>query len=139
MVLLYSDEAHFARTYLMNRGLSVDFVKNFSIGYCPPGPVSLLHKYLVGCGFNNEEMVETGLLKENMRDFFSARVTFPILDHTGSPIGFSARKIDEATYGGKYINTQETILFKKSHILFGLSYSKKRIVKHRTLILVEGQ
>jgi DNA primase len=57
----------------------------------------------------------------------------------GSVIGFSARKFKEETYGGKYINTPETPLFKKSQVLFGLSYCRKRIAKERRAIIVEGQ
>ncbi len=54
-------------------------------------------------------------------------------------IGFSARKYKEETFGGKYVNTPETPLFKKSRVLFGLNYSRKRIAKERSAIIVEGQ
>ena len=57
----------------------------------------------------------------------------------GIVIGFSARKYKEETFGGKYINTSETLLFKKSKVLFGLSYCRRRIAKERKVIVVEGQ
>jgi DNA primase len=73
------------------------------------------------------------------REFFYDRITFPIRDASGSVIGFSARKYKETTLGGKYINTPETPLFKKSHVLFGLNYCRRRIAKERRAIIVEGQ
>ena len=57
----------------------------------------------------------------------------------GAVIGFSARKFKEETFGGKYINTPETPLFKKSRVLFGLSDSRTRIAKEKKAIVVEGQ
>jgi DNA primase len=57
----------------------------------------------------------------------------------GNVIGFSARKYMEDTFGPKYVNTYETLLFKKSKILFGLNYSRKNISKQRKAIIVEGQ
>ena len=88
-------------------------------------------------------MGEAGLIspgrERGWRDFFQDRITFPICDATGAVIGFSARKYKDETFGGKYINTAETPLFKKSRVLFGLNYSRKRIAKERKAIIVEGQ
>src|SRR5262249_1487277 len=69
----------------------------------------------------------------------SERITFPICDAAGAVIGFSARKYLETTFGGKYINTPETPLFKKSRVLFGLNFSRRRIAKEKKAIIVEGQ
>ena len=57
----------------------------------------------------------------------------------GNTIGFSARKWREETFGGEYINTPETALFKKSKIFFALFYSKKRMMRSRIACIVEGQ
>lgn len=59
--------------------------------------------------------------------------------HPGAVIGFSARKYKEETFGGKYVNTPETPIFKKSRVLFGLHHSRKRIAKERKALIVEGQ
>src|SRR4029079_8228782 len=67
-----------------------------------------------------------------------ARMMFPITDSSGATIGFSARKMSDATFGGKYINTSETPLFKKSRVLFGLAASRRRIIKQKQAIIVEG-
>jgi len=103
----------------------------------------VLRKLLIEEGFSDEEMLLTGLVRQTgsgrMKDFFSERITFPIKDRTGGVIGFSARKIKEETFGGKYVNTAETPLFKKSQVLFGLCYSRRRIAKERKVLVVEGQ
>lgn len=139
--LLHADEASGAREYLAKRGFSLSFLQAFVIGYAP-NERGALQNYLHSSGFTNEEMELVGLLSRHdgrVRDFFSERITFPILDALGNTIGFSARKWKEETYGGKYINTPETLLFKKSKVLFGLFYSKKRMMRDRVACLVEGQ
>jgi DNA primase len=139
--LLHSEEAKGAREYLAKRGFSLAFTQAFVIGYSPSIP-GALRSFLHSSGFSDEEMELAGLLSSHdgrRREFFSERITFPILDTLGNTIGFSARKWREETYGGKYINTPETPLFKKSKVLFGLFYSKKRMMKERVACLVEGQ
>ena len=74
-----------------------------------------------------------------LQPFFLNRIVFPILDISGNVIGFSARKISEVMVGAKYINTPETTLFKKSKTLYGLNFSRRRIVKEKRAIIVEGQ
>ena len=54
-------------------------------------------------------------------------------------IGFSGRKTQDEGFGPKYVNTPETVLFKKSHTLYGLSFSRRRIAKEKKAIIVEGQ
>ncbi|MDN3506905.1 MAG: DNA primase [Simkaniaceae bacterium] len=137
-LLLHTEEGHKALEYLYKRGIDLDFIQKFQIGWAPSfrdGFVTLAK----GEGVPNEILQGAGLMTERGRDFFSERVTFPITDPFGSVIGFSARKIREEVFGGKYINTSETPLFKKSNILFGLSYCRQRIAKERKAIIVEGQ
>jgi DNA primase len=71
--------------------------------------------------------------------FFMDRITIPIKDSHGNVLGFTARRFQEEDKGPKYINTKETPLFKKSQILFGLYESRKRIVKEKKALIVEGQ
>lgn len=141
-MLLHSAEGQAALHYLYQRGLDLDFIRHFSVGFAPPYP-GFLSRILHTKGISNEILAECGLLAlgkdGRWRDFFSDRITFPICDPTGAVIGFSARKFKEETFGGKYINTPETTLFKKSRVLFGLHLSRKRIAKERRAIVVEGQ
>lgn len=137
-LLLHSVEGHEALVYLYNRGINLDFIRYFGLGYAPKQG-DVLSKYLQSQHVDSEHMQLVGLLNAKKRDFFSERILFPIRDGMGAVIGFSGRKFKEETFGGKYINTPETPLFKKSRILFGLSYSRARIAKERKAIIVEGQ
>ena len=140
--LLHTKEGHRALQYLYDRGLNLDFVRTFRIGWAPD-EIDLLMRFLRKERVSDEISEMVGLIRITQsgrkRDFFSDRITFPVLDKMGAVIGFSARKIREETFGGKYINTSETPLFKKSHILFGLSQSRRLIAKERRVIVVEGQ
>jgi DNA primase len=140
--LLHTVEGKEALQYLYDRGIDLDFIRYFQIGLAPKTPF-IFKKYMHSCKFSQEVLLEAGLIAEtkrgDLRDFFSDRITFPIRNPSGACIGFSARKYKEDTFGGKYINTAETLLFKKSSTLFGLNYSRRRIAKEKRVIIVEGQ
>lgn len=141
-LLLYAEEGRTALDYLYSRGITLRFIHRFQIGYAPQS-ANILMQYLHVCEIEEETLLQSGLVKVQSsgkkRDFFSERITFPILDALGAVIGFSARKYKQDTFGGKYINSPETILFKKSRVLFGLSYCRAKIAKKQMAILVEGQ
>jgi DNA primase len=141
-LLLHSAEGQIALKYLYGRGLDLDFIYRFQVGLAPRGR-DLLMRYLHANDIEEKVQEEAGLIamtqQGRKRDFFSDRITFPIRDPLGAVIGFSARKFKEETFGGKYINTPETLLFKKSRVLFGLSYCRSRIAKEAQAIIVEGQ
>lgn len=137
-LLLHTEEGHQALRYLYDRGIDLDFIQYFRLGYAPSQRDALL-SLAKGENISEELLRDAGLLSEKRGDFFSDRITIPITDAFGAVIGFSARKYKEETFGGKYINSPETSLFKKSHTLFGLSYSRPRIAKERKAIIVEGQ
>ncbi len=141
-MLLHSEEGVQALQYLYKRGIDLDFIQRFEIGFAPRQR-NALYKILKGKELSDPVLQGAGLLSISedgtKRDFFSDRIMFPIRDGMGNVIGFSGRKFKEETFGGKYINTSETPLFKKSHVLFGLSYSRKTITKERKAMVVEGQ
>jgi DNA primase len=141
-MLLQSSAGREPLNYLLNRGVTVAMIERFGIGYAPEHPAFLL-KLLGGEGFSREVLEEGGLVTTTQngkhRDFFIDRITFPLQTPQGGVVGFSARKFKEETFGGKYINSQETPLFKKSNFLFGMSYSRRRIAKEQKAIIVEGQ
>ncbi len=141
-MLLQTEEGHQALEYLYKRGIDLDFIRRFEVGFAPRYK-SPLYKFLKSKELSDQVLQAAGLLVvgegEARRDFFSDRIMFPIRDGMGSVIGFSGRKFKEETFGGKYINTPETPLFKKSQVLFGLSYSRKRITKEKKALIVEGQ
>lgn len=135
-VLLRTELGKDPLKYLLDRGLTIDFIKQFEIGFAPPDPQVFKTVFK---DFSEEILLSAGLLSTGGREFFLDRITFPIRDALGAVIGFSARKFKEETFGGKYINTKETPLFKKSKILFGLNYSRRKISKERKALIVEGQ
>ncbi len=140
--LLHTDEGHLALQYLYERGIDLDFIRQFQIGLAPKG-AGMLRKILHEKRISDDILIAVGLLSQTqdgrLRDFFSDRITFPIHAASGNVIGFSARKFKEETFGGKYVNTSETTLFKKSKVLFGLHHSRRRIAKERKALIVEGQ
>ncbi|MDF2576953.1 MAG: dnaG [Chlamydiales bacterium] len=140
--LLHTPEGQEALQYLYRRGIDLDFIRQFQIGWAPSRSCSLI-PYMRAQQIKESTLLECGLASSGrdgrIRDFFSERITFPIHNAMGSVIGFSARKIREEVFGGKYINTSETPLFKKSKVLFGLHHCRRRIAKGRKAIIVEGQ
>lgn len=136
--LLHTQEGHAALEYLYSRGIDLEFIRMFQIGLAPKAD-RLFLEAMRSQKISDPLMKEAGLFSQSGRVFFSDRIMIPILDPAGSVIGFTARKFKPDTFGPKYINTAETPLFKKSKILFGLSYSRKRIAKDRRVLIVEGQ
>lgn len=135
--LLHTPEGHAALDYLYSRGIDLGFIRQFELGLAPKGGglfFNLMREYKI----SNSILEEAGLISKG-REFFSDRITIPIRDSAGAIIGFSARKYKADTFGGKYINTPETPLFKKSKVLFGLSFSRKTIAKDKRALIVEGQ
>lgn len=135
--LLHTLDGHAALDYLYNRGIDLEFILRFELGYAPRAP-QLLQKTLAEQKIAPALLEEVGLSSRG-RDFFFDRITIPIRDATGAIVGFSARKFRPDTTGGKYINSPETPLFKKSNMLFGLSFSRKTIAKEKKALIVEGQ
>lgn len=140
--LLHSEEGKAGLEYLYSRGMTLEFIRRFRIGFAPSDRF-LMEKVLKEHGCQLRNMETSGLLSKTQnggfRPFFSERILFPILDRMGSVIGFSGRKIREEVFGGKYINTPETPLFKKSRVLYGLYECRSRIAKEEQAVIVEGQ
>lgn len=135
--LLSTNEGSRALEYVYGRGMDLDFISTFSVGMCPQD-AGIFLKACKSLGINPYLQQELGLLK-NGKPLFLGRIVFPITDQLGHVVGFSGRKLTEESFGPKYINTPETQLFKKSHLLYGLDRSRKRIAKEKKALIVEGQ
>ena len=142
--LFQSPEAAPAREYLKKRSLDVAACKDWGIGYSPEGWGFLSDAAGPRNGPQMKALEAAGLLstneKGNLYDRFRGRVMFTIRDELGRAVGFSGRvlKADDKA-GGKYVNTPETPVFRKSRILFGLDKAKREILDARRALLVEGQ
>ena len=138
---LQSAEAAPARQYLIERNFDADAAAQFGCGFAPSGWDSLT-KHLLRKGFEFKELEAAGLSREGRRgpmDRFHRRLLWPIRVSSGEVIGFGARRLfDDDPMEAKYVNTPETVLYKKSSVLFGLDLAKRDIAKGHQAVVVEG-
>ncbi len=124
--------------YLLNRGLDENCINYFNIGYIPSK--NSLYRFLSAKGYQDQDIVSAylGHLNENgIYDVFSNRITFPIHDAKGHPIGFTARTCDPEQQS-KYINTSETKIYVKGNILYNMHRALASCKKEKKVIIVEG-
>ena len=126
------------RNFLDGRGFSREAAERFGVGYAPRGGHDLAG-YLRGKGFHNEELISAGLMRNGGWDFFQGRVVWPIRDAGQAVLGFGARRLfDDDRMPAKYINTPETPVYKKSHVLYGLDLARLPIGTKSQAVIVEG-
>lgn len=126
------------RQFLDGRGFDKAAAAQFGIGYAPQGGHEL-RDHLRSRGFRDEELVKAGLIREQGWDFFQGRVLWPIRDAGASVLGFGARRIfDDDRMPAKYLNTPETVVYKKSQVLYGLDLARANIAKKNQVVVVEG-
>ena len=143
-LLMRAGEAAIARDYLARRGLTQDTWEAWQLGYSLDSWDALRDR-LLGKGYTIEEIEEAGLVirredGSGFHDRFRGRLMFPIRDGQGRTIGFGARILreDPARPGPKYINSPQSPLFDKSHVLFGLDMARKALRDQDLAVLVEG-
>jgi DNA primase len=133
--------ARAAREFLAQRGFDRAAAETYGCGFAPDS-WDALTGHLRSRGFTAEEMVAAGLSKQarsgSLIDRFRRRLMWPIRELTGDIIGFGARKLFDDDDGPKYLNTPETVLYKKSHVLYGLDHAKREIAKQGRVVIVEG-
>lgn len=122
------------KDYLMRRKLSLDKIKSFRLGYAPAS--GGLVTYLRQKGFSIDRLRQAGLISTS-REIFRDRLIFPILNMSGRIIGFGGRGIDDYIQP-KYLNSPETVIFKKGECLYGLYQSKDQVRAKGEVLLVEG-
>jgi DNA primase len=134
--LLRSPDAGRARDYLRSRGYDGEVVRRFRLGWAPDAWDTLVKALRLP----DDVMSEAGLahISEGRRtDAFRARVLFPIFDHTGAAVAIGGRQLPEGR-PPKYKNSTETPLYRKSEVLYGLSWAKDKIIREGTAVLCEG-
>ncbi|MGO1854032.1 MAG: DNA primase, partial [Microbacteriaceae bacterium] len=139
---LLSADAETGRRFLGERGFDAGAAAHFGVGFAPRGWDGML-KALTAQGFTREELLAAGLVSQGQRgvyDRFRGRLVWPIRDVTGQTIGFGARKLFDDDQGPKYLNTPETIIYKKNQVLYGLDLAKRDIARGdpRRVVVVEG-
>jgi len=127
-----------AREYSTKRGLKPETIEKYKIGYAPQ-KYTTLQDYLLKKGFTKAEITEAGLTNERGSDKFTDRLMFTLFDNSGHVVGFSGRVIRKDDIRPKYLNSPETLVFKKRFLLFGFYQAKDAIAKQDAAIICEGQ
>ena len=130
-----------ARAYLRGRGIDVDTVDEYRIGFASEGDTwDGLVKELRGAGIKDRTMESAGLVRRGkggrLYDIFRRRVLFPIHDLRGEPVGFGGRGLEAVT--PKYLNSPDSRLYQKSRLLYGLHRAKGPIARSQEAVVVEG-
>ena len=136
---LQSTEGKIAKEYLKKRALDETVIKEFDLGLALGGNVSL-NKLLLSKKYSTDTLIKLGLINEHdgyINDIFKYRIMFPIHDLDGNVVGFTGR-IYENNDQAKYINSKESVIFKKGQILFNYHRAKSEIKRKKEAILVEG-
>jgi DNA primase len=128
--------------YLLKRGMKLETIKEWRLGYAPEAWAKL-SELLIGKGYKREDIVKAGLAisKDGGKFFdrFRSRIMFPIEGFNSEVVGFTGRIFGKPdTEDAKYLNTPATLLYDKSRALFGIDKAKLEIRKHDFCILVEG-
>lgn len=138
---LYSPEGEAGLQYLHNRGLTDATIRKFGLGYAPAG-WDKLRSFMKKQGFTDLELYEANLLrmsdkngKKHYYDAFVDRAMFPVLDLRGNVLAFSGRALTSDAQR-KYVNTSDTLIYKKGENIFALNFAKK--TAQDFLILCEG-
>jgi DNA primase len=135
-----TQEAQPARDYLQKRGINAEVATRFQLGFAPDS-WDALRDHLVQAGYSLDTLHRADLVKHNLErdsfyDSFRNRLIVPIHDRQGRIIGFGGRVLDSSL--PKYLNTAETPLFHKSHVVYGLDRAYRAIRQADSVVVVEG-
>ena len=136
--LLNSEYGKKAKEYLKKRGLNEEMMKDFQMGLSISG--NTLLSFLKQKNYTEEQLQNLGLINESYNkyhDIFINRIIFPIHNPQGKVVGFTAR-VYEGKEEPKYLNSKETVIFKKGNILFNYHRARDAIRTSKEVILVEG-
>ena len=127
--------------YFHERGLTDEIIKKFGLGYSPD-EWQAFTDHALKSGYSKEVLEKTGLtiVKEDgkMYDRFRGRVTFPIYSISGRVLGFSCRILSKEKQAAKYVNSPDSEIYNKGHILYGLFQARNAISRADRCYLVEG-
>jgi DNA primase len=139
--LAETEEAVTGRRFLSERGFDQEVSDRFGVGYAPRSGEALL-RHLRGRDVRDEDMVAAGVVARGGRglyDRFRGRLLWPIRELSGEVVGFGARRLhDDDRIEAKYLNTPDTALYKKSHLLYGVDLARREIARSQQAVVVEG-
>jgi DNA primase len=128
--------------YLKNRGLNEESIRTFRIGFSPDS-YDETNAYLLHAGYTKKDLVASGLALsrettfDKIYDRFRGRLMFPVFDGQGRVIAFGGRALGK-DQDPKYVNSPDTAIYHKGHVLYGFSHAKQAIKQKGEAIFVEG-
>lgn len=128
-----------AKEYLAKRNINDEIIHKFEIGYALKEH-DLLYKMFQKKGFETRDMLNSGLINKNdygYNDLFYNRIMFPLYNLNGQVVGYSGRIFDNDDTA-KYVNTKETVIFKKGELLYNYHRAKEAVKKTKSVIVMEG-
>lgn len=137
---IFTEQGVKARKYLENRGIDEAIIKEFNIGLSLSDK-DTLYKLLSNKKYDLDKIANLGLVNKvglDIYDVFTNRIMIPIEDLKGQVVGFTGRIFNNETDTAKYMNTKETEIFKKGHILFNYHNARKSIRDAKEVVVVEG-
>lgn len=136
-MLTETEQGKAALEYILNRGLTLETIQKFKLGYSPSDRY-WLKKFLLSKNFSNEFLNKSGLFSTKYNDIsiYSGRLMFPIFDKNGEVVALGGRLLQGD--GPKYINSPEMIHYKKRETLYAFNFAKKAIREKKCAILCEG-
>lgn len=144
-ILLSHPLGKYALEYVKNRGITLETIKIFNIGFSPEDS-KYLSNFILKKGYKIDDLISTGTFgnsrfNSGLYDRFNGRLTFPLPDYRGYIVGFSGRILPASKNPNlaKYINSPETEIYHKSQMLFGLNLAKEAIRQENSVIVVEGE
>lgn len=141
-LLLKHESGGIARDYLAKRGINEEAIAKFKLGFSPPTPDAVFQFLTKKRGHKPELLEKAGIVVRGQGgyyDRFRGRIIFPLKDHFGNYVGFAGRVIEGRGDVAKYINSPETLVYKKGKTLYGLETAKQAIKEKGFAVIVEGE
>lgn len=138
-LLTETEQGKFALKYITDRGLSMETIKKFKLGYSPADR-TWLKNFLLKKNFSNEFLEKSGLFSKNYPNisFFSNRLMFPIFNRQGQVVALGGRQLDKNPNSPKYLNSGDLVQYKKGETLYAFNFAKKSVKENRKVIFCEG-
>jgi DNA primase len=137
--LLETPQGKSALEYITSRGISLETIKKFKLGFAPIDR-KWLKNFLLKKNFSNEFLLNSGLFSKKYSDvaFFSNRLMFPIFNRRGQVVALGGRQLSNDPNSPKYLNSGDLIQYKKGETLYAFNFAKKAIRETKKVIFCEG-
>lgn len=137
--LLETPQGKSALEYITSRGISLETIKKFKLGFAPIDR-KWLKNFLLKKNFSNEFLLNSGLFSKKYSDvaFFSNRLMFPIFNRRGQVVALGGRQLSNDPNSPKYLNSGDLIQYKKGETLYAFNFAKKAIREAKKVIFCEG-